>query len=564
MFDGARSGATRGTAGADTTETDGATSSRRALLDRVAALSDEDLAATSVHIAATLSAAQAELAAVLREIERRDLHGAWDCPSIERFAGWKCQVGAARAAALGTLGRAIEQLPALGEAVVRGELAIDKAVSIARVASADSVDALVDLARHATVEQTRRFCAKWRRVDGSTGGDQPAGEDDTARAADDTALGRVVIIHDDDGVELRARFDHVHGALVLTALDAVTAQVRAERTRAVPADASSERTAAAPGPRPASVDEIPLERLDRAQWRAQGLLRLCETASSTTPASIHRSGFSSEVVVHVPLDLLLDPGDVAPDDARPRPGTATVAALAVVPMLEPRGARLRHDAARFLVCDAGLHAVVEDGNGDPLHLGRRRTTITAAQRRAVHARDPHCTWPGCTATTVQLHHRHHRVAGGHDDVENLVPLCTWHHGVVHRRSIVVGRAADGALRFVRSDGTTIGSLAPFARTGAVEPPRIDPGSTVEDLRSRQRSLGIDVDAPLRAPQWMNDPFDLGDVIAAILERRDAALRRTVPTGAPTGVPTGVRTGVRTGPPTGVPMPGTDPPVTDTG
>ena len=127
--------------------------------------------------------------------------------------------------------------------------------------------------------------------------------------------------------------------------------------------------------------------------------------------------------------------------------------------------------------------------------------------------------------TVQLHHRHHRVAGGHDDIENLVPLCTWHHGVVHRRSIVVGRRADGTLEFIRGDGSRVGD----EQCSGVSITAPHGTSAGERLRERQRRHGIDVDSPLRASQWMNDPFHLGDVIAAVADRRDAALRRTVPT-----------------------------------
>lgn len=503
------------------------------LLARVAALSDDDLVEESVRMAAALSAAQAELAAVLAELERRRVHGQWDCPSIERFAGWKCQLAPARATALSVLGRAMTELPTLGATVVSGELSVDKAVAIARVATPLSEAALVDLARHATVDQTRRICAAWRRYDAPSGDETSEATIDerAARVADEAAIGRVIVIHDTDGVELRARFDHVNGALVLAALDAVTASVRAERRDAEP----MEPRRRSPMARPASVDEVPAEGLDREQWRAQGLLRAFELAGSSLPTTTTRTGFRAEVVVHVPVDLLLDPSDVD------QPGIASETASAPGPtsqmepaVLEPRGVGLRRELARLLVCDAGLHTVLEDTNGDPLHMGRRHTSISEAQRRAVHTRDRHCTWPGCAATTVQLHHRHHRVAGGHDDIENLVALCAHHHGVVHRRSIVIGRQPDGGLRFIRRDGSCIGSHDPFARaargtTGASRAP------VIPTLLERQRSLGIDVDSPLRRSQWMNDRFDLGDAIAAVADRRDAALRRTRPTGPPSGV-----------------------------
>lgn len=541
---------------------------RAALLHHITSLSDDALDTESTRLAALLSAAQAELAAVLAEIERRDLHGSWDCRSVERYATMRCQLSRSRADSLGVLGRALHDLPTLGAAVVAGELAVDKAVMIARVASPASEVALVELAMHASVEQTRRICSEWRRIgaemtdhgDGQTRSDLESGPEAdadaaAARALDGAALGRVIVIHDDEGVELRARFDHVAGAFVLAALDRAAAEVRTQRRDAAPIDDPSiiDRSSA----RPASVDEVPRERLSAEQWRAQGLLHLIERAPTTAPRTITRSGFVGEVVVHVPIDALLDPTDVddlvpirahdqhdraagpsgpaspsRPPDPRPPDPRLDITRVSAPrsdgASLQPRGIRLRRDAARHLVCDGGIHTVLTDTNGDPLHLGRRVASITPAQRRAVHARHQHCTWPGCTGMVVQLHHRHHRVVGGHDDIENLVPLCTHHHGVVHRRSITIGRSVDGALHFVRASGTTITVDHPFGREPIPHAP-IHPGRSIASLRDRQRALGIDLDAPLREPQWRNDRFDLGDCIAAVLSRRDAALRRTQPT-----------------------------------
>lgn len=98
------------------------------LLARVAALSDDDLVTESRRIAATISAARAELAALLAEVETRQLHGSWDCSTVERFAGWHCQVTPSGAAALTTLGRALHTLPVLAAALVDGTLADRKSV----------------------------------------------------------------------------------------------------------------------------------------------------------------------------------------------------------------------------------------------------------------------------------------------------------------------------------------------------------------------------------------------------------------------------------------------------
>ena len=480
------------------------------LLRQISALSDDELVAESRRIAATISAARTELGLVLAEVESRKLHHSFDCATVERFAGWHCQLSPTSARHTAALGRAVHQLPVLGDALVDGRLAADKAVMIAKVASPDSDAALVDLSQHTSMEQLRQVCAAWRRVDEN---DRSLQDDEEGRPPFDENQhpGKVVVFHDEQGIELRAIFDHVHGALILSALDAATAQVRTERAGAAPIDPALARPASGT---PADVYERSHERLSRDQWRAEGLLRIFELGSSQVSDGLQPSGFSTQVVVHVSVDTLVDADESAGASHGPPD------------RLEPAGVALRRDAARWLACDAGILTVLEDGNGDPLHLGRRTTTITPQLRRAVHARYRSCTWPGCTSTIVQLHHRHHRSAGGHDDVENLVPLCRSHHGAVHRRGITIARDFDGIVHFWRPDGSPVLASAP----SGPEPPGPPVGDAVEALSRRQRELGIDITDRRRLPQWCNDPFRLSDIIEGLQARRDAALRRTRPTG----------------------------------
>ena len=480
------------------------------LLTQVSALSNDELVRESHRLSALLSSARAELGLVLAEIESRELHKEFDCGTIERFAGWQCQLSASSARNTAALGRAVHRLPAMGDAVVEGRLAADKAVMIARVADPESEAALVDLSQYTSMGQLQKVCSAWRKVDSA---DSPS-VTDLEGASDTSHLGRVVVFHDDDGIQMRASFDHVHGALILSALDAVTAQVRSERRSAALAEGTMPS-----GARPADADEIPSERLTRDQWRAEGLLRMCELAAGQVPGELQSSGFTTQVVVHVPVDTLLHP--------TPLPGVSPVPE----DHLEPAGVMLRREAARWLACDAGLLTVLEDNNGDPLHLGRRTTTITPHLRRAVHARYRNCTWPGCLSTIVQLHHRHHRSVGGHDDVENLVPLCRFHHGVVHRRGITVARDLEGEHHFWRPDGSEV--IACLDRQSSGEPPGPSAGAASHALAKRHGAIGIDTDDRRRRPQWMNDPFHLGDIIEALQTRRDAARRRTQPTGSVT-------------------------------
>lgn len=477
------------------------------LLRRLSSLSNDELVGESQRIASLLSSARAELGLVLAEIEARELHKDFDCGTVERYASWQCQLSPSNARNTAALGRAVHELPVLGDALVEGRLSADKAVMIAKVAAPDSEAALVDLSQYTSMGQLQKVCNSWRAVTDTS--ETPAPED-----LKTFSTGRVVVFHDDHGIELHASFDHVHGALVLSALDAVTAHVRAERLNAAVSHGVSQA-----GGLPADVNEMPLERLTREQWRAEGFVRMCELANGFVPGELQASGFSTQVVVHVPVDTLLHPASL--------PGVET----GPPDVLEPAGVVLRREAARWLACDAGLQTVLEDNNGDPLHLGRRTSTITPHLRRAVHARYRTCTWPGCTSTVVQLHHRHHRSVGGHDDLENLIPLCRFHHGVVHRRGITVGRDDCGELRFWRPEGSEVSATADPQPPGA--PPPTPAGEASNALEQQHHDCGIDTSDRRRLPQWMNDPFHLGDIIEALQARRDAARRRTHPTGSVT-------------------------------
>ena len=86
-----------------------------------------------------------------------------------------------------------------------------------------------------------------------------------------------------------------------------------------------------------------------------------------------------------------------------------------------------------LACRAEI-SVIRWRDGLPLDVGRRYRTETPALRRALTARDRGCRWPGCTAPTAwtEAHHLIYWWNGGPTDIDNLLLLCRWHHGLVHK------------------------------------------------------------------------------------------------------------------------------------
>jgi hypothetical protein len=96
------------------------------------------------------------------------------------------------------------------------------------------------------------------------------------------------------------------------------------------------------------------------------------------------------------------------------------------------GSELSGEAVRRLCCDAGLHRVVVKGPSAVLDVGDKTQTWNRAQRRAIRARHAfRCAAPGCGRRITHIHHIHHYADGGPTAVDNGVPLCFFHHHLVH-------------------------------------------------------------------------------------------------------------------------------------
>jgi Domain of unknown function (DUF222)/HNH endonuclease len=114
------------------------------------------------------------------------------------------------------------------------------------------------------------------------------------------------------------------------------------------------------------------------------------------------------------------------------------------------------ETVKRLACDASLVVVTEDERGTPLSVGRKQRVVSTPIRRAVLARDRHCTFPGCHRTRfVEAHHVHHWAEGGETSVDNLVLLCSYHHRLLHEGGYRIRRDHQGEHYFVLADGRAI-------------------------------------------------------------------------------------------------------------
>jgi hypothetical protein len=88
---------------------------------------------------------------------------------------------------------------------------------------------------------------------------------------------------------------------------------------------------------------------------------------------------------------------------------------------------------RAIACDSSVSRIVLGPRSEVIDVGRRTRTIPAALRRAVIARDRHCTWTGCDRNPrwCDVHHQVHWADLGPTNPENCRLLCRFHHTMTH-------------------------------------------------------------------------------------------------------------------------------------
>ena len=191
----------------------------------------DEIAELSAH----LEAATARLLDLIREFDAR---GGWSngFRSCAAWLSWRIglDLGAAREKV--RVARALGTLPALAQALARGELSYAKVRALTRVATPESEAQLLAVGRSGTAEHVERIVRGWRRVD------RQAEARETARQHASRALH---VYQDEDGmVTLRGRLAPEVGALLLQALtaarEALNQQARGMDAKPSSADISYE------------------------------------------------------------------------------------------------------------------------------------------------------------------------------------------------------------------------------------------------------------------------------------------------------------------------------------
>src|ERR1700693_4791407 len=257
---------------------------------------------------------------------------------------------------------------------------------------------------------------------------------------------------------LRGELDADNGALVKTALDALSHGIRPGETRT------------------------------GSQRRADALVEL---AATQLRCGAHRDVHARRphLTVTVSANTLRSGADAEPAELR-----------GVGPIHPETARRLACDAVRTVVtvappADASASTATST-RALPLSVGRATRTIPAHLRTALHLRDQGCRFPGCDRPPAWTdgHHIIHWSEGGPTELENLVSLCRPHHRAVHEQGWRI-QMADGSAVVerppcwkchLRRPASRAASRSPMNRAPSLPPGGAHPGGgasvTDADLR----------------------------------------------------------------------------------
>jgi len=337
---------------------------------------------------------------LVREFDDRFAWKKWAFKNCTEWLAWRSEISRSAAREKLRTAHALRSLPAISAAFAEGRLSYSKVRALTRVAHRQDEDLLVAYALSTTAENVEERCRQIRNV-------APESVRHARRAWERRSL--TMWRNDARGtMRFTVEVPIEEGELIARALDCAVA--------------AGEVT----------MDMTPDVAIDKgAAWCAQQADALVAVMRSYLDGGQSGEGASTadhQVVVHV--------------DAQALRGGAGLADLPI-------------DTVKRLLCDCSLVTVAEDANGNALDVGRKQRTLSTSLRRALYARDRHCTFPGCHRKRyLDGHHMEHWINGGETNADNLTLLCTYHHRLLHEGGFSIVKA-DDALRFVTADGRTI-------------------------------------------------------------------------------------------------------------
>ena len=343
---------------------------------------------------------------LLVHVAEFDRTEAWRADGMTSMADWLvARYGLARPTALEWVrtSRALEELPALADAVGAGRLSADQTRWAIRIAEPASDTAVAADAPTRSAAELRDHA---RRINAPTRAE--SADADRRRSL------RWREAHEGRSMRISGELPAEDGAAFAAALTRIAEQ-------------------AGPDPDTGLFDPFESRCADA----------LVELAAAALAADADPD--RATVVVHVPVEWF---------------DRATDLDEAVGAALET-GIPLAHDTLRRLACDARVQLLGEGPGADALARTALEHTVPHWMRRQLRHRDGGCRWPGCRRTRgVHAHHLVWFSKGGRTVLSNLALLCRRHHRAVHEGGWTILGDPAGTLRFVRPDGRALPNEPP--------------------------------------------------------------------------------------------------------
>jgi hypothetical protein len=340
---------------------------------------------------------------LVREFDDRFAWSKWSFKSCAEWLAWRSEISLSAAREKVRTAQALRALPAISAAFSEGRLSYSKVRALTRVAHMQDEDLLLAYALTTTAENVEERCRQIRNV-------APESVHHARRAWGNRSLR----MWRDEGrgmLRFTVEVPIDEGELIARALDCAVAAGEVTTDISPEAGAGSKSMA----------------------WCAQQADALVAVAKSYLGGSDGGEGGATadhyQVVIHA--------------DAKSLGGGAGLADLPI-------------DTVKRLLCDGSLVLVAEDEAGRPLDVGRKQRTVSTPLRRALHARDRGCTFPGCRRKRyLDGHHLEHWINGGETNPDYLTLLCTYHHRLLHEGGFSIVKENNQTLRFITADGRTI-------------------------------------------------------------------------------------------------------------
>ncbi len=155
----------------------------------------------------------------------------------------------------------------------------------------------------------------------------------------------------------------------------------------------------------------PAEAMSNEQLRAKALVELVRQGHAAGPGAHGHAELLVMIDYKTLIGDLTTAGVCRLGDSTPLPGSI----------------------ARRLACEAGIIPIVLGGPSQPLDVGRGARTATTAQKAAARAVHDTCCVSGCDVAFeyCEMHHVTWWRNGGDTNLNNLVPVCSKHHHLIH-------------------------------------------------------------------------------------------------------------------------------------